>query len=225
MRKNKKCCKIQIDAKTLLRMENQARTRDAPVFRVEKVTHGDPFRTLVFVILSARTRDEQTLKVTERLFSFADTPTEIFRFSTKPKRLEKLLRGIGFYNVKARNLLETCRMIIAKNGKVPETLDGLLELPGVGRKTANIVLASAFGKDTIGVDTHMHQISNRLGLVRTKGLVETEKRLMKRVPKRFWGKLNLVFVAFGKMICTARNPKCRECVINKACPKVGVSIK
>lgn len=199
-------------------MHNEAKKRNAPVFRAEDSTRT-PFQILVFTMLSARTKDETTMKVVNRLFKEAKTPKQIV--SLGKNKLEKLLFGVGFYRVKAKNLLKVCK-IIEKTGQVPDTLEELLKFPGVGRKTANIVLARAFGKNTIGVDVHVHRISNRLGLVKTKKPEETEKALLKKIPEKYVNTLNRNFVAFGQTICLPRNPMCSICPINKLCPKIGV---
>ncbi len=198
-------------------MTNDPRTKHAAVMRAEAATKGDPFKILVFTMLSARTKDAATLEVVERLFRIADTPEKVA--SLNQKKLESILYGVGFYHVKAKHLIAMCRSL----QDVPDTLEGLLALPGVGRKTANIVLARAFGKDTIGVDVHVNRISNRLGIVSTKKPEETEKELLRFVPKGMRRSLNRSFVAFGQTVCLPRNPKCPECPLNKICYKVGVA--
>jgi len=203
----------------LEQMHKEAKKRNAPVFRAEHSTKQTPFKILVFTMLSARTKDETTMKVVEMLFANASTPEQISKLKTS--KLETILYGIDFYRVKAKNLIKLSK-IIAERGSVPDTLPELLKLPGVGRKTANIVLARAFGKNTIGVDVHVHRISNRLGIVKTKNRDETEKELMKKIPKKYIRKLNLTFVAFGQTICVPRKPNCNSCSISKICSKVGV---
>ncbi len=201
----------------IARMGEDATRRGAAVIRAEEATEDDPFKILVFTMLSARTKDDTTIDAVERLFWIADTPEEVAALPTR--KLESILYGVGFYHVKARHLRSMCRSL---SDGVPDTLEGLLALPGVGRKTANIVLARAFGKDTIGVDVHVNRISNRLGIVSTKRPEETEKELMRIVPKRLRRSLNRSFVAFGQTVCLPRNPKCAECPMNKICYKVGV---
>ena len=154
-------------------------------------------------------------------FSYYYTSKKLQISKLKTSKLETILYGIDFYRVKAKNLIKLSK-IIAERGSVPDTLPELLKLPGVGRKTANIVLARAFGKNTIGVDVHVHRISNRLGIVKTKNRDETEKELMKKIPKKYIRKLNLTFVAFGQTICVPRKPNCNSCSISKICSKVGV---
>ncbi|MEW6036305.1 MAG: endonuclease III [Candidatus Micrarchaeota archaeon] len=202
------------------RMHAEAAKRGAPVFHAERRTRGSPFKILVFTMLSARTKDGTTIDAVERLFMEAGTPDQILALGQK--RLEKVLYGVGFYRVKAKNLLAICRMVAASGGRVPDTIEGMLALPGVGRKTANIVLARAFGKSALGVDVHVHRISNRLGIVRTKKPEETERALLKAVPGKYLRTLNRDFVAFGQTVCTPPRPKCGICPLNQLCHRVGV---
>lgn len=178
---------------------------------------NDPFKVLVSVMLSQRTRDENTLKITEKLFSVLKTPRQIAEVDEK--KLRQLIKSSGFYRIKAKHLKETSKAIINKyKGKVPNTIEALLTLPGVGRKTANCVLVFAFNKPAIPVDTHVHRISNRLGLVRTKTPEETENGLMKTIQKKYWILINELLVKFGQDTCRPVNPKCGECGLNKICP-------
>ncbi|MBS3067921.1 endonuclease III [Candidatus Micrarchaeota archaeon] len=201
-------------------MQTEARERNAPVLRVESAK-TTPFRALVFVMLSARTKDDTTLRAVERLFAVADTPEKIAGLKTS--KLETLLYGVGFYRVKSKNLIKTCNVLIEKfNSRVPDTLEELLTLPGIGRKSANIVLARCFGKHVIGVDTHVHRIANRLGLVKTKKPEQTEQSLMRVVPKQYLRSLNKIFVAYGQTICQPVSPWCSICKIRNHCPRIGV---
>lgn len=200
----------------LKQMQLIARKRNAPVIHAEDSTKGNPFKILVFTMLSARTKDQTTISAVNRLFSIANTPEKILRL--KQKKLEKLLYGVGFYRVKSRNLLKMCAIL--KNKKVPDTIDGLTKIPGVGRKTANIVLARAYGKNTLGVDVHVYRISNRLGLVKTKKPEETEIELLKIIKTNQIRKLNKTFVSFGQTVCLPRNPDCINCPISTICPKI-----
>ncbi len=206
----------------LSRMERESSKRNAPVLRAETSTKHTPFMILVFTMLSARTKDETTIKVVDRLFKIARTPEQMS--SLGRPRLEKILYGVGFYRMKAKNLLETSR-ILKKRGNVPDTLEELLQLPGIGRKTANIILARAFGKNALGVDVHVHRISNRLEIVKTKKPEETEKALVAAVPGKYIRRLNRSFVAFGQTVCLPRNPQCSICPINKICKRIGVNTK
>lgn len=180
-----------------------------------------PFMILVSTVMSARAKDVTTMPITKRLFRRYKTPKDFVRIPTK--RLEKLIYGIGFYRQKAKRIKALSRMLIEKHGgKVPQKLEQLLELPGVGRKTANCVLVYAYRKPAIPVDTHVHRVSNRLGMVRTKTPAETEIALMKIVPKRYWIDINELFVRHGQMVCTPLSPFCSRCPIRKYCMRVGV---
>ncbi|NLI55670.1 endonuclease III [bacterium] len=189
---------------------------------IDKVSiERDPFKVLISCILSQRTKDEITEKVTNNLFSVISSPEDLIKI--EDKELEKILYSIGFYKVKAKRLKEISKILIDKyNGSVPDDLEELLKLPGVGRKTANIVITKGFNKDGIAVDTHVHRISNRLGFVKTKKPEDTEINLRKIVPKKYWIELNDYLVNFGKKICTPISPKCSICPIEKYCKKVGV---
>jgi endonuclease-3 len=204
----------------IARMHKEASKRKAPVFEAEEKTKNDPFKILVFTMLSARTRDETTIRIVENLFKTAQTPREIARLGNK--KLEKLLYGVGFYHVKAKNLIRICKFMEDQGGHVPDTLQELLELPGIGRKTANIVLARAFGKSSLGVDVHVHRISNRLGIVKTKKPEETEEALLRLIPEKHLRTLNRNFVAFGQTLCQPRKPMCEICPINQVCYRIGV---
>ncbi len=204
----------------LEKMENLSKTHDAAVYRAEAASCESPFKVLVFTMLSARTKDETTILALDRLFSIAKTPLEVSALSVS--RLESILYGVGFFRTKARYLKELSK-ILSKSKSFPRTLDELLTLPGVGRKTANIVLARLYSTPTIGVDTHVHRISNRLGLVNTKTPIKTEVVLNAIIPSAYASKLNRAFVAFGQTICTPRNPKCSICPIYSICQRNGLS--
>lgn len=176
----------------------------------------DPYRVLIRTILSQRTRDENTDEATSRLFQKYPTIKDVAEAPIK--RIEELIRPAGFYRVKARRIKEVSRIILKEyNGRVPSKLSDLLELPGVGRKTANCVLVYAYGKAAIPVDTHVHRISNRLGLVDTRTPEDTEKRLKEIVPRECWIELNDLFVQFGQDICRPINPRHDECPIKEYC--------
>ena len=177
----------------------------------------DPFRVLIATILSQRTKDENTHKVVERLFSVYGTPEKLARAPLG--KVEKLVHSSGFYRVKARNIIKVAGIVWKDyKGKVPDTIDELLALPSVGRKTANCVLVYAFNKLAIPVDTHVHRISNRLGLVRTQNPEETEAGLVEILPKKYWLEINDYLVQFGKTICRPIGPKCPGCPLNDICP-------
>ncbi len=181
----------------------------------------DPFKVLISTIISSRTKDDVTLKASKRLFSVADTP-EKMKDVPEP-RIAECIYPAGFYTTKAKHIREAS-ILLTKNfaGEVPESRDDLLLLPGVGRKTANLVLNLGFGIPAICVDTHVHRISNRIGFVHTKSPEETERELMKILPKNYWIEINGLFVAFGKKICTPQSPLCSTCTFREECPKIGV---
>ncbi len=208
-------------AQILKIMYSEAEKKDPPVFRAEKETMHHPFKALVFVALSARTKDDQTLRAVNRLFNVADTPEKIV--ALEQNALEQLIYGTGFYKNKAKNLRRMCQQLIETfEGKVPDTREELISLQGVGRKTANIVLARVHGQFTLGVDTHVHRISNRLGWVRTKKPEETETKLMKLVPLEEIPLLNKTLVAYGQTICASVSPWCSTCKVREYCKRVGV---
>lgn len=177
---------------------------------------GGPFSILIGTILSARTKDESTTKVVKALFAKYKNAKELA--NAKLGDVEKIIRPIGFYHVKSKRIIEVAKIIDSKyRGKVPDDLDELVELPGVGRKTANCVLVYAYDKPAIPVDIHVHRISNRLGLVETKTPEDTEQELMKKIPKKYWIEINDTFVMYGQNICKPVSPMCNVCKINKVC--------
>lgn len=180
------------------------------------VEKGDPFAILIGTILSARTKDENTTKVVKKLFSEYKTARELA--AAKTKNVEKIIKPIGFYHVKSRRIIEVAKIIHSQyGGKVPDNLDELVKMPGVGRKTANCVLVYAFEKPAIPVDIHVHRISNRLGLVDTKTPEETEFALIEKIPKKHWLEINDTFVMYGQNICKPISPMCNVCKIKKLC--------
>ncbi len=181
----------------------------------------DPFRILISTILSLRTKDEVTAEASKRLFQVADTPEKILNLKTN--RIERLIYPVGFYKTKAKRLKQVCRILVEEyNGRVPDSLDELLRLPGVGRKTANLVITLGYGKPGICVDTHVHRISNRLGYVDTKTPEQTEMELRKKLPRKWWIKYNDLLVTWGQNICTPISPRCSICPVAKYCEKKGV---
>lgn len=175
-----------------------------------------PFQILISTILSLRTKDEITYPTAEKLFNKLKTPEDFV--NTSIEEIEKDIYPVGFYKTKAQNIKKISEIIIKKyNGNVPSTIEELLELPGVGRKTANLVLSEAYGKDAIAVDTHVHRISNRLGIVETKTPEETEFELMKVLPKKYWRKINYLMVSFGQTICKPVKPMCNKCDLKGIC--------
>ncbi len=189
---------------------------NAPIVTLISVQTKDPYRVLISTLLSLRTKDEVTAKASFRLFEKADTPEKMVKL--KKEEIEKLIYPVGFYKNKAKTIIDTSRLLIEKyNSNVPDSLDELLNIKGVGRKTANLVLALGYGKDTICVDTHVHRISNRWGAVNTKTPEETEFALMEKIPKKYWSEINDLMVAFGQTVCRPIGPKCSECKVKK-CP-------
>jgi endonuclease III len=182
----------------------------------------DPFRVLVACILSLRTQDTTTGPAAVRLFAVADTPTAMLRLPAG--RIARLIYPVGFYRTKARVILGLCRDLLERfAGRVPDEIDALLTLKGVGRKTANLVVTMGFNKPGICVDTHVHRISNRLGYVRTRQPEETEMALRGRLPRRFWIGYNDLLVGFGQNVCTPLSPRCSTCPVNALCHRVGVT--
>ncbi len=174
------------------------------------------FSILIGTILSARTKDETTAKAVKKLFSKYKTPKALA--NAKIKDIEKIIKSIGFYHVKSKRIIEVAKIIDSQfKGIVPDDLETLVKLPGVGRKTANCVLVYAFEKPAIPVDIHVHRISNRLGLVETKTPEETELALMKKIPKKYWIDINDTFVMYGQNICKPISPMCNVCKIKKRC--------
>ncbi len=184
--------------------------------RLHKVQTARPFRILIATILSARTKDENTTKAADKLFKLYGTPQKLAK--AKVKDIEKVIKSVGFYHVKSKRIIEVANLILSKyNGKVPADIDKLVDMPGVGRKTANCVLVYAFEKPAIPVDTHVHRISNRLGLVDTKTPEETEMALREKIPKKYWLDINNTFVMYGQNICKPISPMCDVCKIRKIC--------
>jgi endonuclease-3 len=182
-----------------------------------QLLHHNPFELLVATILSGQCTDKQVNQVTPVLFARFKTPAE---FAKAPlNAIEQLIRPTGFFHNKARNIKNCAKTLLKKhNGEIPQTLEELVKLPGVGRKTANVVLGAAFGIPGIVVDTHVARISNRLGLTANKNPVKVERDLMNLIPRRSWNDFCLRLIFFGRSTCTARNPKCPSCRLKKLCP-------
>lgn len=201
-------------------MHEEAENRGAFVFKKNDILTS-PFRWLVFASLSARSRDENTYRVCKSLFRTADTPQKVL--SLGEKRLGGILRPIGFYRGKTKRMAGMCRMLMEDfGGRVPGSMEKLILLPGVGRKTANLILNKVFGKDALAVDVHVHRISNRLGWVKTSRVEETERELMRLLPKEARRIANKAMVGYGQTVCLPRNPKCDECRLKSICKRVGV---
>jgi endonuclease III len=193
------------------------------VEKISEASQEDPFQVLIGTLLSARTQDATTAAASARLFNVARTPQAMAALTVK--RIEKLIYPVSFYRHKARHVKATCRMLVDRfAGRVPGTMEELLLLPGVGRKTANLVLILAFNSaQNICVDTHVHRIANRLGWVRTKTPDETEQALYAATDARWWPSINLYLVTWGQNVCRPVYPRCGACVINKFCPRIGVT--
>lgn len=180
-----------------------------------------PFETLVSTILSLRTKDRVTEVASQRLLSRAPDPETLA--SLQLEEIEQLIFPVGFYRTKAKSLVETCRILLSRHGgRVPRSMEELLKLPGVGRKTANLVLTVGFGDYGICVDTHVHRISNLWGYVKTRTPEETEFALRLKLPKRHWKTYNDILVTFGQNLCVPVSPWCSRCRIAQFCPKNGL---
>ena len=212
--------KLQLKMKRILTgMTNTMNAVKPPRITALRDLHNaetGPFSILIGTILSARTKDETTTKAVKALFLKYKNPEDLA--NAKIKDVEKIIRSIGFFHVKSKRIVEVAKIIHQKyKDKVPEDLDTLVQLPGVGRKTANCVLVYAFEKPAIPVDIHVHRISNRLGLVDTKNPEDTEQELMKKIDKKYWIDINDTFVMYGQNICKPISPMCDVCQIKKSC--------
>jgi endonuclease-3 len=192
------------------------------VEKISQSSQDDPFQVLIGTLLSARTQDATTAAASERLFAVAHTPKAMAALTVK--QIERLIYPVSFYRHKARHVKATCRILVETfSSRVPRTMEELLTLPGVGRKTANLVLILAFKSvRNICVDTHVHRISNRLGWVKTASPDETEQALYKATPARWWPIINLYLVTWGQNVCRPVYPRCGDCVIKRWCPRIGV---
>ena len=192
---------------------------------VEKISNSqeeDPFQVLIATLLSARTQDATTLAASTRLFRVARTPQSMARLSVR--QLERLIYPVSFFRTKAVHVRETARLLSTKfGGRVPETMEELVTLPGVGRKTANLVMILSYkSRRNICVDTHVHRIANRLGWVRTRTPDETERALYQAIDARWWPVINLYLVTWGQNVCRPVYPRCGACAIASLCPRIAV---
>jgi endonuclease-3 len=184
----------------------------------------DPFRVLVSTIISLRTKDEVTVAASERLFAEADTPEKILSLSRE--RMEQLIYPAGFYRNKTKTIKDISAILLKEyGGKVPDSIEELMKLKGVGRKTANLVLVEGFQIPAVCVDIHVHRIFNRLGYVQTKDPDKTETELRKKLPEKFWIRINEMLVTYGKYVCRPVSPFCSQCRLSELCPKIGVSAR
>ncbi len=183
---------------------------------------ADPFMILISTIISARTKDEVTGPATERLFALADSPEKMSRLSEE--RIEKAIFPAGFYHTKAKAIRKASKDLVERFGsRIPDTIEELLTLPGVGRKTANLVMTLAHHKAGICVDTHVHRITNRWGYVKTKTPHETEQALRAKLPNKYWITINTILVLHGQNICKPISPFCSRCPVFKCCDRIGVT--
>jgi endonuclease-3 len=202
-------------------LQKESKNWKVPIVTLVANRSSDPYQVLISTLLSLRTKDETTTAASGRLFGMARTPRDMLKFS--PAAIRKAIFPVGFYRRKAGTILEVSRILLDRyGGKVPGDLDALLELPGVGRKTANLVLTLGFGKPGICVDTHVHRITNRFGYVRTKTPDETEMVLRGRLPSKWWIPINDILVAFGQGLCKPISPWCSGCSVSRYCEKTGV---
>ena len=196
---------------------------ETPIVTLMAETYGSPFRVLISCILSLRTQDSTTAQASQRLFALADSPQSMLKLTAK--KIEKTIYPVGFYRTKAKVIREICAVLLRDyGGKVPDDIDELLKLKGVGRKTANLVVTLGYRKPGICVDTHVHRISNRWGYVRTKKPQETEFALRDKLPKIYWIEYNDLLVSFGQHLCRPISPLCSQCPVDKYCDKVGVTL-
>jgi endonuclease-3 len=202
-------------------LQTESKTWHVPVITLVAERSKDPFQILISTLLSLRTKDDVTTEASRRLFARATTPKQMLKLSAV--QIQKLIFPVGFYKRKAENIREVCHILIHEfNSQIPDELEKLLELPGVGRKTANLVITLGFKKPGICVDTHVHRITNRLGYVRTRMPDETEMVLRKKLPLKWWIPINDILVAFGQALCKPISPFCSQCKVVKYCECVGV---
>jgi len=210
--------------KTLTKIRHAIRPFQTPAVTQIAAKSRDPFRVLISCLISLRTKDEVTDEANQRLFAKADTPEKMLQL--REKEIAKLIFPAGFYRTKAKQIHGISRALIDQHqGRVPDTLEELLQLKGVGRKTANLVVTIAYNKPGICVDTHVHRIANRLGWVKTKTPEQTEMALREILPKRYWIPLNDWLVTFGQNICQPVSSWCSKCPLDQGCPKIGVKYR
>jgi endonuclease-3 len=194
---------------------------EQPLVDAMGAEHQTPFRILIATILSLRTKDTLTAVVAPRLFAAADTPEAMLALDEE--QIAKLIYPVGFYRTKARSIRQICALLIERHGgQVPADLNALLALPGVGRKTANLVLTAGYGLPGICVDTHVHRICNIWGYVKTKNPEGTELALRAKLPPEYWLAINGLLVTLGQNICHPTSPRCSACPIASYCPRIGV---
>jgi endonuclease-3 len=208
------------EAMRLLRRAKRA--WETPIVTAEAEKRRDPFRILISTVLSLRTKDATTAAAAARLYALADTPQAMLLLT--PDQIAHAIYPVGFYRIKAQNIRDICQDLVDRfGGRVPDTLEDLLTLKGVGRKTANLVLTMGYGKPGICVDTHVHRITNRWGYVCTKTPDQTEMALRAKLPRRYWIEFNDTLVAFGQNVCHPTSPWCSQCPVAHLCDRVGVT--
>jgi endonuclease-3 len=197
---------------------------DTPIVTLMAETYESPFRVLISCILSLRTQDATTAKASHRLFALADSPEAMLKLNAR--KIEALIFPVGFYKTKAKNILDICKTLIEHyGGKVPDEIEELLKLRGVGRKTANLVVTLGYKKPGICVDTHVHRISNRWGYVKTATPEKTEFALRAKLPKQYWIEYNDLLVSFGQHLCRPISPRCSQCPLARYCDQIGVTLR
>jgi len=214
-----------MDVNTLIKilniLEKEVKNYKVPIITLMSQRKQDPYQILIGTILSLRTKDEVTAQASQRLFAKAATPKEMLTLTEE--QIEKLIYPVGFYKNKSKSIKEISNILLEKyNSKVPDDLDELLKFPGVGRKTANLVLIEGFNKPGVCVDVHNHRILNRFGFLKTKNPEETEFEIRKKLSQEYWKTLNFILVAFGQNTCVPVSPFCSRCPVNNLCEKKGV---
>ena len=203
-------------------LKERYKTWNAPVITLLSHDGASPYEVLISTILSLRTRDEVTAEASKRLFEKARTPESMIALGEAA--IAQAIYPAGFYPTKAKRIVEISHMLLDRfGGVVPDDIDALLTLPGVGRKTANLVLVEGYRKNAICVDTHVHRISNRIGYVTTNSPDKTEMALRKKLPEPYWIIYNKMLVAFGQILCRPLSPHCSVCPVEFMCPRVGVT--
>jgi exodeoxyribonuclease-3 len=206
----------------ITQLEKEVVDYEVPVVDLIATQTGDPFKVLLATILSARTKDEVTAAASRRLFAKVGNMKELAGMSVS--ELEKLISPVGFFRNKAKYLAHLPEVIEEKfSGQIPESVTELVKLPGVGRKTANLVVAVAFNRPAICVDTHVHRIMNIWRMVQTSTPLQTEMELRRILPEKYWIRINSLLVAFGQGMCKSRFPHCDRCVLADLCPQIGVT--
>ncbi|WP_432665714.1 endonuclease III [Wukongibacter baidiensis] len=181
-----------------------------------ELDYNSPFELLISTILAAQCTDKRVNQVMGEVYKTYNTPEKFLELSQE--ELGLMIKSCGFYRMKSKNILNTCRILVEKHdSKVPDTIEELMELPGVGKKTANVVVSNAFGKDAIAVDTHVFRVSNRIGLANSKDVVGTEEQLMKNIDKKLWSTAHHWILLHGRRVCKARKPMCEECPLTEIC--------